>query len=214
MPTTEPSASQIEILRARASTESALTEALFASFLKVHEPLETFANWMLAGAAAIGAFMIPNSKNLLSVVSSEGFLVCGGMLAASGLVGLASKGFSAHCFALSELCKTTSSTIHPKVAEFESTLKEYRENHAEPLVEANLRLDKVVDDFLAPAPWWVRVFARRVACQAKSGDPYAGYALYMRTFGRLGWCIALQSGFFFLFLVAGLYYAYIASAAA
>ena len=198
---------------ARENAENAIVSSMFEATLNSTEHIERFSTWLLVGTAAIASFFIINSDKLIPYISELGYKWCAVILCFSCIWGFASKVFSV-------LCQIGIQSGNNSKTTFEAHIAKYEEEEAELLktaknngvnIETGVRIDVIMEKFLAPAPTVVRKLMLRNIKKHRS-SVHAQYLSTLPNLHRQGFSAGIQAVSFLAFLVVGFYYAIISFA--
>lgn len=186
----------------RENTENALVASMFEASHKAIEPIDTFTTWLLVGTAAVASFFVGNADKLVPIIGASGFLACGILLCVSCLFGLMSKMFALLGrvgYEAGTAVKETFPILLAKHNETESQIQE----RAEALgisVDSDIRMERVLQEFIAPLPFWARwAVARNL--KKHGNNPQVGYISRIKNLNRQGVCAFLQAMTFLIFLL-------------
>lgn len=193
---------------ARENTENAMVSCMFEGTLKASEPTEAFTTWLLVGTATVASFFISNADKLLPVISKAGFVTCGVFLCVSCVFGLFSKVFALRCrisSAISSAVKSSFLGHLEKHKEEEKKIQEGAEFWGIDL-QSEIRMERVLREYLRPFPTWVRWLAMR-HLKKNASNPQIAYLAQIKCLHAQGTCAFLQAICFIGFLGAGFVYA-------
>jgi hypothetical protein len=193
---------------ARENTENAIVSSMFEGTFKASEPIESFATWLLAGTAAVASFFISNADKLLPVITKSGFVVCGIFLCLSCIFGLLSKVFALRCKVSSETGAAVKKTFLEHLAKYEEEETKIQKS-AEfwgISLQSGIRMERVLQEFLAPFPRWVRWLTMR-NLKKNAGNPQIAYLLHLKGLHAQGVSAFLQALCFIGFLGSGFVFA-------
>lgn len=193
---------------ARENTENAMVSSMFEGVLKASEPIESFTTWLLVGTAAVASFFISNADRIIPVITKAGFVACGVFLCISCVFGLISKGFALRCKVGSETGAAVKKTFLAHLAKYEEEEKRIQEG-AEfwgISLQTGIRMERVLQEFLAPFPWWVKGLAMR-NLKKNAGNPQVAYLPNIKNLHAQGIGAFLQALCFIGFLGSGFIYA-------
>jgi hypothetical protein len=193
---------------ARENTENAIVSSMFEAAACSIEPIEKFSTWLLVGAAAIASFLITNSDKIISLLSKQGFLVCGALLCVSCFFGILSKVAALRTQVASQTSAAVLKTFKEHLAKYEEEEKKIQEG-AEFWginVQTGVRLERILSEFSKPLPWWVKLLMQW-KLKGQENNPQVGYLSIINNLTWLGYFTAGQSLTVLAFLVAGFVYA-------
>lgn len=142
---------------ARENAENAIVSSMFEASSNAVEPIESFATWLLVGAAAVASFLLGNAGKLVPIIGSTGFRACGLLLCASCLFGVLSKLFAL----LGRVGFATGNAVkesvfqHLKAHEQAEAQIQERAQQLGVTLETSVRMDRVIIEFQRPLPWWL-----------------------------------------------------------
>lgn len=193
---------------ARENTENAIVSSMFEAAAKSSEPIEQFSSWLLMGTAAIASFLIANSDKLLSLVSKEGFLVCGTFLSLSCAFGFLSKIYAVRCKIGIEVGSATRKTFGEHLAKYKEEESKIQDgaNFWGINLETGIRMERVLSEFYKSQPNIVVWFATRLLKKFE-GNPQIGHLPLMTMLNKQGLFSFVQAMLFFGFLISGFIYA-------
>lgn len=189
---------------ARENTENAMVSSMFEGALSASEPIESFTTWLLVGTAAVASFFVSNADKLIPVITKSGFITCGVFLCLSCIFGLLSKVFALQCKIGIETGIAVKKTFSEHLAKYEEEEKKIQEGAKfwGINIETGIRMERVLQEFLAPFPIWVKWLTMR-NLKKHSGNPQVGYLLHVKTFNAQGVAAFVQALCFIGFLGAG-----------
>lgn len=193
---------------ARENTENAMVSSMFEAGAKSSEPLDTFATWLLLGAAAVASFLITNADKLIPLINKNGFIVCGAFLCSSCVFGLLSKMYALRCkigIEIGAAIRTTFINHLSQYKEEEQKIKKSAEFWGVNL-ESGIRIERVLTEFYKPLPK-ITVWLTSRHLKKNTGDPQIGYLLLVKNLSKQGFCAFIQAILFLGFLVSGFIYA-------
>jgi len=192
---------------ARENTENAIVSAMYDGLLASSAPLDIFLTWLLVGTAAIASFFISNGDKIIPFIDPDGFRVCGGFLIGSCIFGFLSKIFALRCRigldTTAIVKQKTSQYLEQHNAEEEEIQKVATDSGVS--IESGIRLDRVMEEFLKPAPFWVGWMMRR-HLKEHGGNPQIAYLVPLKYYKKQNLFGALQILAFLGFLIAGFAY--------
>ncbi len=192
----------------REGAENSLVSAMYEAGFTANEKVESFSAWLLAGSAAIAAFIVTESDSLMNVYGRGEFKIIGMSLLASCLVGFISKYYALRCGMQIKINEAVREKFAILLAQY------YKEEEDINLtasklgvtLETGIRMDRVLKDFYRPLPIWIRWYANR-QLKKHEGNPQQGYLPIIRNMNRQFLFAVVQVVTFFFFLSSGLYYA-------
>ena len=189
---------------ARENAENAIVSSMFAASDLAREPIESFSTWLLVGTAATASFILGNADKLVPIVSQAGFLTCGLLLCLSCLFGLLSKIFSVRHKIASATGDAVLETFKQELAKYQTEETRIQNNAASLgiTLESGIRIERIMQEFLAPMPWWAKRSAKRFS-KKHGNSVQAAYIPRLNNFHSLGICAFIQAALFLGFLVAG-----------
>ena len=193
---------------ARENAENAIVSSMFEATLNSTEHIERFSTWLLVGTAAIASFFLINGDKLIPYISELGYKWCAVTLCFSCMWGFASKVFSVLCqigIQSGNNARTTFEVHMAKYEEEEERILATAENNGVN-IETGIRIDAIMEKFLAPAPTLVRKLMLR-NIKKHSRSVHAQYLSTLPNLHRQGFSAGLQVISFLAFLVVGFYYA-------
>lgn len=190
------------------NTENAIVASMYDALLTSSGPIDTFSTWLLVGAAAIASFFVGNVEKILPFITANGFKVCGGFLVLSCIFGLASKVYALRCKIGTETGLRAKDAFFEHIAKHNIEEQEIQKGAAfwGIAVETGVRMERVIEEFLKPTPFWVRWMTRRYLVKHQ-GNPQIGYILLLRLYTRQSVFGFLQVLAFLGFLISGFIYA-------
>lgn len=189
---------------ARENAENAIVSSMLVATSKASKPIDSFTTWLLAGTAAIAAFLLGNADKLIPVLGQPGFRSIGAALCVSGLFGLLSKIFAVRHKVALETGKAVEKTFGEHLAKHEEEESKIQDSAAFWGITLNsgIRMDRVLREFLAPMPWWVRLGAMRYL-RKHGNNPQVGHISRIKSLTRQGIFAFLQALSFLTFLAVG-----------
>lgn len=194
---------------ARENTENAIVSSMFEAMAKASEPINKFATWLLVAAAAVASSFIGNAEKLLLTIKQQGFVTCGVFLCLSCIFGLLSKIFALRCKVASETGAAVRKTFAAHLATYQIEEEKIQEGASFWGIDlqTGIRLERILKEFLAPMPWWVRWWANRYFAK-HAGNPQIGYYIsHVRSLHAQGVHAFLQALCFLGFLGSGFIFA-------
>jgi len=191
---------------ARESAENAIVSAMFEASSAAIEPIEAFVTWLLVGAAAIASFLLANSDKLLPIIGKLAFLWCGLLLAASCLFGLLAKAYLLRAEIGRRVGQAVAEAFPLQLKRHEEIEHQIQEaaQARSIVIETGIRMDRVLSEFVAPMPFFVRWLIAR-AMKKHMGNPQIGYLPRIKAMNRLGFFSFLQAVSFLAFIVVGFF---------
>lgn len=193
---------------ARENTENAMVSSMFIATTKANDPIENFATWLLAGAAAVASFFITNADKIIPLVGKTGFLTCGALLCLSCIWGLLTKTFSLLCKIGTETSGAITQTFQEHFLKYQDEEKKIQEG-AEFWginLQTGIRIERILSEFYAAQPKWMVWLANR-HIQKNANNPQVGHLLTNSTLNNAYICTFVQALSFLGFLVAGFAFA-------
>lgn len=193
---------------ARENIENAIVSSMFEASLNASEPIETFSSWLLVATAAVASFLIANAEKLIPFISKIGFITCGVLLCASCIFGLLSKIFSVRCKVVIEIGAAVRKTFieHLENYKIEEEKIQKGANFWGIELDSDIRMDRVIKEFLSLFPKWVQWFAHRKISKIAS-NPQATYITQISTLRTQATTAFIQALCFLGFLGAGFIFA-------
>ena len=186
----------------RENTENALVASMFEASYKAIEPIDTFTTWLLVGTAAVASFFVGNADKLIPIIGNSGFLACGILLCVSCLFGLLSKIFALLGRVGYEAGTAVKDALPLLLAQHVETEEKIQER-AEALgvnIESGIRMDRVLQEFIAPLPFWARwAVARNL--RKHGNNPQVAYISRINNLNKQGVCAFAQAMAFLGFLL-------------
>ena len=189
---------------ARENTENAIVTSMFEASSNAIAPIESFATWLLVGAAAVASFLLGNASKLVPIIGSTGFRVCGLLLCASCLFGVLSKLFAL----LGRVGAATGNAVkesmfqHLKAHEEAETQINARAQQIGVTIDTGIRMERILSEFQRPLPRWAGwAVARNLKKYA--GDPQIGQIPRIKNLNAQGVFTFLQTLSFLAFLATG-----------
>lgn len=195
---------------ARENAENAIVSSMFATAACAIEPVDKFSTWLLVGAAAVAAFLITNSAQLIPILGKQGFLVCGLLLCVSCLLGILAKIAALRSGIICKINSAILETFKIHLAEHEREEQRIKENAEFWGIDINtgIRLERIISEFSRPLPLWAKFTINRKMKKNKAhNDPQAAYFPLISTITWLGYFVSIQSLAILAFLVSGFIYA-------
>ena len=189
---------------ARENTENAIVSSMFEASSEAIVPIESFATWLLVGAAATASFLLGSSDKLVPIIGSKGFLWCGLLLGASCLCGVLAKAFALRATIGQKVGVAVNQTFQAHLQAHEQDEQKIQQ-HAMTLgitLESGINMERVLSEFLAPMPPWVTWLVRR-SLKKNGSNPQLAYLPRIKNMNRLGLFAFLQALAFLAFLVLG-----------
>ncbi|MBB1117404.1 hypothetical protein H4O09_10125 [Stenotrophomonas sp. W1S232] len=189
---------------ARENAENAIVSSMLSATSKSSEPIETFTTWLLVGAAAIASFLLGNADKLIPILGQSGFRSVGAALCVSCLFGLLSKVFALRHKVAVETGKAVEQTFEEHLARHEKEELQIQESAAVwgITLDSGIRMERVLKEFLAPMPWWVRWTAQRYL-KKHGNNPQVGHISRIKSLTLQGTFAFLQAISFLTFLGIG-----------
>lgn len=189
---------------ARENAENTIVSSMLSATSKASGPIEKFTTWLLVGAATIASFVIGNADKLIPILGQTGFRSVGAALCVSCLFGLLSKVFALRHKVALETGKAVAKTFGEHLAKHEEEVRQIQENAAfwGITLESGIRMDRVLKEFLAPMPWWVRWTAMRYL-KKHGNNPQVGHISRVNSLTTQGIFAFLQAISFLTFLGVG-----------
>ena len=202
-------ADQIDALKewnrlAQENTENAIVSSMFEASSNAVGPIESFATWLLVGAATVASFLLGNAGKLVPIIGSAGFRACGLLLCVSCLFGVLSKLFAL----LGRVGFATGNAVkesvlqHLKAHEVTEAQIQERAQQLGVAIETGIRMDRVLSEFQRPLPWWA-CWAVARNLKKYAGDPQIGQIPRIKNLNAQGVFTFLQALSFLLFLATG-----------
>lgn len=193
---------------ARENAENAIVSSMFRAISNASEPIETFTTWLMAGSAAIAAFIIGNNEKIIPTLGKTGFILAGASLSLSCLFGLLSKIYALQHRIAFDTGNAVEATILNHIARHEVEAREIQRNAESQgfALESSIRMERVMNEFLRPMPWWVRWGTMR-HLKKHGQNPQIAHVLRIRTLIAQSLTAFLQALSFLLFLWLGFAYA-------
>lgn len=189
---------------ARENAENEIVSSMFEILLATSEAIETFSTWLLVAAAGIASFLVTNVEKVAPFVQVSGFKALGAFLIASCVFGLVAKGFALWCRVGRESTPKTKEILVAHLTKHQEEQEKIRKG-AEfwgITVETGIRLERVLQEFLKPAPFWIKLFTLRFL-RKHQDNPQVGHLLALKTYNALGLFTFLQVLAFLGFLITG-----------
>ena len=189
---------------ARENAENAIVSSMLSATSRASEPIETFTTWLLVGAAAIASFVIGNADKLIPILGESGFLSVGSALCVSCLFGLLSKAFALRHKVALDTGIAVEKTFGEHLARHEEEESMIQESAAVwgVTLESGIRMDRVLKEFLAPMPWWVR-WTTMQFLKKHGSNPQIGHISRIKSLTTQGTFAFLQAISFLTFLAVG-----------
>lgn len=193
---------------ARENTENAIVSSMFEAAAKASEPIDTFTTWLLVAAAAVASFFIGNAEKLLPIITQTGFITCGVFLCLSCIFGLLSKVFALRCKVAAETGAAVRKTFAEHLAAYQIEEEKIQEGASFWGIDlqTGIRIERILKEFLAPMPWWVRWLAKRYFAK-HANNPQIGYISHIKSLHAQGVHAFLQAMSFLGFLGSGFIFA-------
>jgi hypothetical protein len=192
----------------RENTENAIVSSMFEASSIAVAPIETFSTWLLVGAAAIASFQIGNADKLLPIIGSTGYLLAGLLLCASCVFGLLSKIFALRGTIGRQIGVAIKTTVFDHLRQHEENAAKIQAQ-AETLgitIETDIRMERVLHEFMAPLPWWARWAVARTL-KRHAGSHQIEHISQIKNLNAQGVWAFLQSMAFLAFLLVGIIFA-------
>jgi hypothetical protein len=193
---------------ARENTENAIVSSMFEATEKASEPIENFSTWLLVAAGAVASFLISNADKVIPFISKTGFIICGAFLCLSCTFGLLSKVFSVRVRIGIETKAAIQETFSQHLVKYQKEESEIQDG-AKFLgitLQTEIRLDRVLREFMAPYPGWVRWLASRHFIK-HAKNPQIAHILQAKGLYAQGMSTFFQAICFIGFLGAGFVFA-------
>lgn len=189
---------------ARENTENAMVSSMLEGALRASEPIESLTTWLLVGTAAVASFFVSNADKLIPVITKSGFITCGAFLCISCMFGLLSKFFALQCKIGNETGLAVKENFAGHLAKYEEEERKIQEGAKfwGINIETGIRIERVLKEFLAPFPIWVKWLTMRTL-NRHSSNPQVGYLLRIKAFNAQGAAAFVQALCFIGFLGAG-----------
>jgi hypothetical protein len=188
----------------REGAENAIVSSMFEASSEAIGPIEIFVTWLLAGAAIVASFLLGNSGNLVPILGDRGFLWCGLLLGTSCLCGVVAKTYALRAEIGRRIAAAVAQTFAAQLSTYDETAAKIQEaaRALDVEVETDIRLGRVVNEFLAPMPFFVKWLVAR-ALKKNAGNPQIGHLPRIKALNRLGLFTFLQSVLFLSFIIVG-----------
>ena len=190
------------------NTEQAFASALYQSTSENTANLDWFSTWLLAGTGATGALLVTQIKAVVPFLTATGLRVCLWTLAASAIAGFFAKYKALRCalqLHLQERIKELMNPVFQKHAADEERIKDYAIKQ-QLKIETEINLQKVIQEFIKPLPWWVKIFAVWKTKRMKK-DRQAGHRMAFMAYLRQVRWVFVQSLLFLAFMLVAAWYA-------
>ncbi|MCG8275259.1 hypothetical protein [Stenotrophomonas sp. NLF4-10] len=189
---------------ARENAENAIVSSMLSATSRASEPIETFTTWLLVGTAAVASFLLGNADKLVPILGDPGFRSVGAALCVSCLFGLLSKVFALRHKMAMETGKAVEKTFGEHLAKHEEEEDKIQESASAwgITLESGIRMDRVLKEFLAPMPWWIRWTAMRYL-KKHGNNPQVGHISRIKSLTMQGTFAFLQAISFLTFLAVG-----------
>jgi hypothetical protein len=188
----------------RENAENAIVSSMFEASTEAIEPVASSVTWMLAGTGAIASFLLANAETLLPILGQSGFLWCGLTLAASAFFGIIAK----VCLLSAEIGRRVGHAVADSVNR-QLAIHEVDEEKIQAAadlrgveIETGIRMDRILTEFLAPMPWYVRLYASR-SLKRHGSNPQIAYISRVKAFNSATFASFLQSMAFLAFMLVG-----------
>jgi hypothetical protein len=188
----------------RENAENAIVAAMFDAGSQANEPIDKESTWLLAGTLAVAAFAITNAEKVIPMVGKPGFTVLGAMLCLSCFFGLTAKYYAVRCKiarSVGAAVKKEADAIFSRHALAQAKVEENARFWGIEL-ETNLRLHRILSEFMDPLPSFFRRIVRRTVAELPR-TPQAAYRPTLALLHRQVLFTALQTASFFCFVVLG-----------
>ena len=188
----------------RESAENAIVSSMFEASSVAIEPIDAFVTWLLIGAAAVASFLLGNSDKLVPILGQVGFLWCGVLLAASCLFGLLAKAYLLKAEIGRRIGRAIAETFPAQLKSHEEVEQQIQAAARQRGIqlETGIRMQRVLSEFVAPMPWFVKWLVAR-GLKNNAGNPQLAYLPRIKAMNRLGLFSFLQSIAFLAFIVVG-----------
>ncbi len=188
----------------REGAENAIVSSMFEASSAAIEPIEAFVTWLLIGAAAIASFLLGNSDKLVPIIGQRGFLWCGLLLVASCLFGLLAKAYLLKAEIGRRVGRAVAETFPAQLKQYEETEQKIQvaAQQRGVTIETGIRMDRVLSEFVAPMPRFVKWLVSR-GLKKNAGNPQIAYLPRIRAMNLLGLFSFLQAISFLAFIVVG-----------
>lgn len=193
---------------AQQNTENAIVSSMFEAGIVASEPVDTFSAWLLLGTAAIGGFVISNADKILPLLTQRGFLTCGVLLVLSCTFGLGAKMLALRMKIMRAALQSVQTTFAEHLARYEAEARKIQEGAQfwGITLETGVRMDRILDEFYKPLPFWAAWLGRRHVRQNKH-NPQIAYLPLVKTLTAQGLFTLAQALLFIGFLGAAFVYA-------
>lgn len=190
------------------NTEADMVVSMLQSTFGATEPIETFSTWLLAGAAAVAAFMITNGERVLDLVGRYGFLTCGLLLCLSCLFGLLSKMYAVRVKVIEQSTRVAMDTFKKHLdahVKEQDRIEKLAQVHGITLSSA-VDMPRVIETFYECLNPLARFLAKRAN---KDGKPprFKPYIMVLGTIQKQGLLAFGQALAVLIFLFAGILFA-------
>ncbi|WP_313321285.1 hypothetical protein [Stenotrophomonas sp.] len=188
----------------RENAENAIVSSMFEASSTAIEPIEAFVTWLLVGAAAVASFLLGNSDKLVAILGQRGFLWCGLLLAASCLFGLIAKTYLLKAEIGHRIGRAVAEVLPLQLKSHEETEERIQAAASQRGIEleTGIRMERVLSEFLAPMPHFVKWLVAR-SLKKHGNSPQMAHLLRIESMNRLGLFSFLQSLAFLVFIVVG-----------
>ncbi|MBB3167171.1 hypothetical protein [Simiduia aestuariiviva] len=187
---------------ARENTENAIVSSMFNATLRTTFSISEFSNWVLVATAAVASFLLVNANDLMDFVGKEGIIAGGYILSLSCIFGLFSRVIGLRCKMAIELHDAIRHTFIEHLERYEAEEEKIQEGASfwGINLEAGIRFDRILKEFLAPFPWFVKYFATK-HIEKNSENPQIAYLTQLKNLRTQAYATIIQAGLFIYFFV-------------
>jgi len=191
---------------AREDAENDIVSSMFEATLKSSKPIDSFSTWLLVGTAAISSFIITNTDKLTLLTEKSNFGIAAILLFLSCLFGVLSKVFAVRCQVATEVQSAVKETFIKHIEEHEKEQEKIEKSAKfwNMEIETDVRIERILKEFLVPFPFWVKYLAMRHLKKNK-GNPQVGYITVVRSLNAQGLLAFLQAFCFLIFIGLGMF---------
>ena len=172
---------------AREKTENAVISSMFEAALKSSNPIESFSNWLLIATGAVASFLLANTDKVFPLITKQGFKVGGILLCISCVFGLVSRIFAVRCRIGADAGNAAKTTFEEHLAKHNAEEEKIQSGARiwGITLETGIRINRVLEEFLAPFPWWVRWLSSR-HFKKNASNPQIAYISRIKSLNARG----------------------------
>lgn len=192
----------------RSNAEISFTSAMLDSAIRSSITVNRFSTFLLIGSGATVSVFVTNIDKLLPIINQFGFKASALLLVGSILFGIAAKFRSIQC----EISIENRNFIQERLPKILEELDKHqglistRSSQLNITVDSELRMDRVISDFLKPFPRFIRYIALR-NLNKNSDSSQVAYLNSIKHWLSQCFFTLLQTAFFVFFIFSCIYFA-------